>query len=237
MTIDRAASEIGRPGLAAPSDDYRAWLRRLERWYFRSRASRLFAELMSRKARHLYEYAIDRVGPLAAGSTIADIGCGHGTLLSMYLARHPGVRGFGLDQSAELLKFARRQADRAGVAAEFLAGDVHDAGLPPMAFDAVVSTSSIYCWHDPVRALDNIHGAMKPGARFHLWEVLRAGSWRDAWAMLFDLKVYGLSLPSYTEDEMRAFVAQSRFGGAEVEIDRLFIRFILERPAIGGDAP
>ncbi|MCB9475941.1 MAG: methyltransferase domain-containing protein [Deltaproteobacteria bacterium] len=219
-----------RPAHGESLGGYRAVLRSMERWYFRSPASRFFAWLMSRKARHLYEYAADQLGGLPDGSRLADIGCGHGTFLAIYLSRHPNVRGFGLDQSGELIKFATAQAREAGVDAEFLVGDVHFAKLPEKAFDAMVSTSSIYCWQDPVQALDNLYDALKPGATFLLWEVLRADTLRDWWSMLFDLKVYGLSLPSYTEAEMRDFVARSRFKTAQVDIDRLFIRFTFTRP-------
>ena len=210
--------------------DPRPIFRRLEKAYFRSKASRLFAELMSRQARHLYDRACNELGPLPAGGRFADIGCGHGTLLSMYFSRHPGVTGFGLDQSAELVEFARKQCRRAGVPAEFLVGDVHEVELPQKVFDLMGSTSSIYCWHDPVRALDNLYGALKPGGRFLLWEILPVRSLADAWYALFELRVYGLSIPAYTEAEMRDFVSRSRFGRANVDIDRLIIRFELFRP-------
>ncbi|MDP8222056.1 MAG: class I SAM-dependent methyltransferase [Candidatus Lernaella stagnicola] len=210
--------------------DYRAALRRWERAYFRSRWSRLFAELMSRKATHLYDRAADELGSLPPGSRLADIGCGHGTFLLRYLQRYPEAKGFGLDQSAELIRFADQQCTAAGVDCEFMVGDVHDAPLPAAAFDAMVSTSSIYCWHDPTRALDNLYGALKPGGRFLLWEMLPVRSFADAWTSLFDHKVYGLSLPAYTETEMREFVRRSRFQEAKVEIDRLIIRFEFSRP-------
>lgn len=209
--------------------DYRLAFRRLEKAYFRSRLSRLFAELMSRKARHLYQIAIDAVGPLPDGSRIADIGCGHGTFLAMYLSQHPTAVGFGLDQSAELIRFAKMQCEREKANAEFLVGDVHEAPLPEKAFDAMVSTSSIYCWHDPVLALNRLYDSLKTGARFLLWDVLPVTNFKEARIALFDQKVFGLSVPAYTEGELLEFVRASRFGDAAVEKDKLIIRFELFR--------
>jgi len=213
--------------------DIRPLLRRAETAFFRSKFSRLFALLMSRKAIHLYDRAAEELGPLQPGSRLADIGCGHGTFLARYLIRYPGVRGFGLDQSRELIEFARRQCTKAGVSAEFMAGDVHEATLPENAFDAMVSTSSIYCWRDPVRALDNLYLSLKPGARFLLWEMLPVRSFAEAWLCLFEHRVYGLSLPAYTEAELCEFVRRSRFGEAVVSRDRMIIRFEFLRPPEG----
>ena len=111
---------------------------------------------MSRNARHLYRGVMDDVGPLPEGAGIADIGCGHGTFLCMYANQYPNVRAFGLDQSAELIKFAENQCKLAGVAVEFMVGDVHNTPLPENAFDIMVSCSSIYLWEKPVGVLNRL---------------------------------------------------------------------------------
>jgi ubiquinone/menaquinone biosynthesis C-methylase UbiE len=203
--------------------DIRPLLRRAEMLYFRTRLSRLFAELMSRNARHLYELGIRDVGDLPKGSRIADIGCGHGTFLCMYLSRYPEVSGFGLDQSAELLKFAHRQCGKAGVQADFRTGDIHSAKLPDNAFDVVVSHSSIYCWKDPVRALDRIYPALKTGGRLLVYDELPVRSFRELRHALFVQRVYGLGMPAYTEAELCGFILRSRFTGYKKRIHRLII--------------
>jgi ubiquinone/menaquinone biosynthesis C-methylase UbiE len=219
----------------SPVGRLRGFFRRLELAFFRSRLSWFFAVLMKTQAKLLYERACDELGPLAPGTVVADIGCGHGTLLATCLRRNPQTTGFGLDQSEELINFARKQCKEANLPVEFMVADVHDAPLPARAFDAMVSTSSIYCWHDPVRALDNLYESLKPGGRFLLWDILPINTLAEAWHALFELRVYGLSIPAYTESELRGFVERSRFKKATVDIDGLVIRFELIRPAEDSD--
>ena len=179
---------------------------------------------MSRNARHLYRLVMDDVGPLHEGARIADIGCGHGTFLCMYADRYPGVRAFGLDQSAELINFAKNQCGEAGVSVAFMVGDIHNAPLPPDDFDVMVSCSSIYLWHDPVRVLDRLYAALKAGGRLLVYDELPARSAKEIRQALFDQRLYGLGLPAYTEVELRDFALSSRFKYADIEIDNLIIR-------------
>ncbi|MFA6449028.1 MAG: class I SAM-dependent methyltransferase [bacterium] len=209
--------------------DLRPAARRAELFFFRSKLSRLFAELMSRKARHLYQLVVDDVGPIEDGGVIADIGCGHGTFLLMYLSQYPRVEGFGLDQSAELCAFARNQCERGKVKAAFAAGDAHVAPLPEQAFDVVVSTSSIYLWHDPVLVLNRIYSALKPGGRLLLYDELPARKLGEIWSALAEQRLYGLGLPAYTEKELLDFANHSHFESVVVDIDKLIIRLTLEK--------
>jgi release factor glutamine methyltransferase len=71
----------------------------------------------------LIEAAVDRFG--AAGPrTILDLGTGPGTLLLAALDQWPGARGLGVDASERALAYARRNAERLGLAgrAEFRIG-------------------------------------------------------------------------------------------------------------------
>lgn len=57
---------------------------------------------------------------------ILDLGTGPGTLLLAALAQWPGATGLGIDASAEALAYARRNADRLGLAATFAPGNWAD---------------------------------------------------------------------------------------------------------------
>lgn len=209
--------------------DLRPFFRRLELAFFRSRLSWFFSQLMSRKALHLYRRVVDEVGPLPDGSRLADIGCGHGTFLATYLSQYPGVLGFGLDQSAALIDFARKQCKSLDIEVDFQVGDVHDAPLHEKAFDLIVSTSSIYCWHDPVLVLNRLFSTLKPSGRCLIWDVLPVKSLAEARGALFEQRVFGLSIPAYSEAELRHFISCSRFQGADIVIDRLIIRLEMHR--------
>ena len=63
----------------------------------------------------LIEAAVAHFGE-AGPATILDLGTGPGTLLLAALAEWPGATGLGVDASAAALAYARRNADRLGVA-------------------------------------------------------------------------------------------------------------------------
>jgi ubiquinone/menaquinone biosynthesis C-methylase UbiE len=214
--------------------DVRPIIRNFELAFFRSKLSRVFAELMYRKAVHLYDKVIDDVGPLPAGGKIADVGCGHATFLALYLSKYPETKGTGVDQSAELINFARKICAEHGANADFLVGDAHEVKLPEKEYDVIVSLSSIYLWYDPVKAINNLKKALKPGGKLIIYEELPARSVKEFAVALFEQKLYGLGLPAYTEQEMREFITLSDFKTANIDIDRLIIRMEMSQNGHSG---
>ncbi|MEA3001959.1 MAG: release factor glutamine methyltransferase [Sphingomonadales bacterium] len=85
----------------------------------------------------LIEAAVDRSG--ATGPrTVLDLGTGPGTLLLAALDQWPEARGLGVDASEAALAYARRNAERLGLAgrAEFRRGDWADGVAGP--FDLIL---------------------------------------------------------------------------------------------------
>jgi S-adenosylmethionine-diacylgycerolhomoserine-N-methlytransferase len=78
-----------------------------------------------RRQRHLYDFtrkyylfgrdALIRDLKLAPGTRLVEIGCGTARNLIAIARRYPGVRLYGLDASAEMLKTAQQQLARAGL--------------------------------------------------------------------------------------------------------------------------
>ena len=204
-------------------------VRGLERAYFASPASWLFAVLMRHQARHLYELVIDDVGPLAPRSRIADVGCGHGTFLAMYQQRNPGVDALGVDQSPVLIDYARGQVERLGVHARFEVGAVEEEPLPRDSFDVVVSCSSIYLWRDPTEALNHLHDALCLGGRLLVYDQLPPKSPSDIGRGLLKQRVYGLGFLGWTEDQLLSFARASAFGDASVETDGVIVTLSAQR--------
>jgi SAM-dependent methyltransferase len=128
---------------------------------------------------------------LRPGEGVLDIGCGTG--LSLAQLRHGvGTRGriVGIEQSPEMMALARQRVRQHGwrnVALIEAPADVADiAGAAPMPADAALFHFTHDILRDP-RALANVAGSLKPGAR-----VVACGlKWATPWAWPLNLFVLG----------------------------------------------
>jgi len=73
----------------------------------------------------LIEAAVEHFAA-SAPATILDLGTGPGTLLLAALSTWPHARGLGIDASEQALSYARRNAERLGLRADFRLGDWAD---------------------------------------------------------------------------------------------------------------
>lgn len=107
--------------------------------------------------------------PLPPDAEILDLACGWGRH-SVALAR-AGFRVTGLDWSHTLLERARKRAEAAGVAVDFIQGDMREIPWTGR-FDAVLSLySSLGYWmsdDEDLRVLRGAREALKPGGVFVL---------------------------------------------------------------------
>jgi SAM-dependent methyltransferase len=105
------------------------------------------------------------VGPLLRN--ILDLGCGTGGHV-LPLARR-GYQVTGVDRSPEMLRVARQKAAEAGLAPEFVEGDIRDLALG-REFDAVISMFAAVGYQttndDLVRALRTARRHLTPGGLF-----------------------------------------------------------------------
>jgi cyclopropane fatty-acyl-phospholipid synthase-like methyltransferase len=125
--------------------------------------------------------------PLEPGAQVLDLACGWGRH-SIALAR-AGFRVTGLDLSETLLARARKRAEAASVAVEFVRGDMREIRWTGR-FDAVLSLySSLGYWvsdAEDLRVLSAVRGALKPDGVFvmetmHRDHVVGAYAERDWW--------------------------------------------------------
>ncbi len=111
------------------------------------------------------EEAIEMYPP-ERGDRVLDIGCGFGDA-TQRLAElvGPDGRAVGVDVSEPFVDASIAEAQKAGIEnAEFMAGDVQvmDLGGP---YDYAFSRMGVMFFANPVQALRNIRGALRPGAR------------------------------------------------------------------------
>ena len=117
------------------------------------------------RAEEMTAFVEERLG-LAAGARVLDIPCGHGRI-SIPLAQR-GYRVTGVDLSPRSLELARRNAAEAGVAVEWVEGDMREP--PPGPFDAALNLwTSIGYFDDEAenqRVLDAVARSLAPGGAF-----------------------------------------------------------------------
>ncbi len=104
--------------------------------------------------------------------TIVDLGTGPGLLLPMLRERHPRAELVGVEIQPEMLKVARRSAERAG--ARLVEADLADP-LPLDAASADVVTL-VMAFHElahPPAILDEIARILRPGGRLVLYDWVR----------------------------------------------------------------
>ncbi|MGH2939856.1 MAG: class I SAM-dependent methyltransferase [Solirubrobacterales bacterium] len=120
------------------------------------------------------------VHPPRPGDRVLDIGCGFGDT-TRRLAELVGAEGeaVGVDVSEPFVELAREEAAEAGVDnVSYRLGDVQIADLDGP-YDHVFSRMGVMFFANPVQALRNVRGAMRPGGRacFVVWRRKLDNGW------------------------------------------------------------
>jgi SAM-dependent methyltransferase len=129
---------------------------------------------LARLTASLLEFAAPKPGERAL-----DIGCGAGTT-ALELARRVAPNGTvtGIDISAPMLDAARRRADDADLAIEFIQADASAHPFAPR-YDLMLSRFGLMFFDDPPAAFANIRSGLKPGGRlaFVCWRPFAENVW------------------------------------------------------------
>jgi len=108
------------------------------------------------------------MGPLAAGATVVDIGCGSATdLLLAANAVGPRGRAIGVDMTEAMLGKAEAAAAEAGLAnVELRRGDALELPIESVSADFVISNGVLNLAPDKRRAFSEVLRVLRPGGRF-----------------------------------------------------------------------
>ena len=147
-----------------------------------------------------------------AGSSVADLGCGTGSL-SVLLAE-AGHDVHGVDLSEEMVKAARAKASAAGLPVDFAVGD---AAHPRGSFDVVLARHVLWALPDPAAALGRWVAALRPGGVLLLVE----GRWSTG-AGLTAAETRELVLGVRAEAEVTALTSEDLWGRS-VEDERYLV--------------
>ncbi|HEX3561360.1 MAG TPA: methyltransferase domain-containing protein [Solirubrobacterales bacterium] len=114
----------------------------------------------------LHGDAAIRLHPPKPGDRVLDIGCGFGDATQQLAALiGPEGEAVGVDVAEPFVQASIEEAREAGVRnVEFLTGDVQVMEFPGT-FDCAFSRMGVMFFANPVQALRNIRGALRPGGR------------------------------------------------------------------------
>lgn len=108
----------------------------------------------------------------AISGTIIDVGTGPGRLPIEIAKQVENAKVFGIDLSQDMIKIAKRNADREGVGdrVKFKVGSAYDTGFENNSIDLVVSTETMHHLSKPLNAFNEMYKILKRGGEVWLFD-------------------------------------------------------------------
>ena len=168
---------------------------------------------------------------VAAGSRVLEVAPGPG-FLSVELAKSGKYQVTGLDISRTFIEIAQANARQANVPVDFRLGNASDMPFASETFDFIICTAAFKNFTQPVQAIAEMQRVLKPGGKALIVDLRRDASRDDIDRLVDDM---ALSWPNalftrwtfrlmllknaYTPEEIRQFVAQTKFRQCDIHSD------------------
>lgn len=184
----------------------------------------------TRKDLHEYIKLARRIDAmLPAGSSILEIAPGPG-FLSIELARAGRHRVTGIDISHTFVEIAKKNAAAEGVTVDFQYGNASALPLPDNSFDFIVCRAAFKNFSEPVRAIQEMHRVLRPGAQGVIGDLRRDASMTEITNYVDSMKTnvfngllvkatfqFMLLPRAYTADQFRQMMRQAPFTRTWIE--------------------
>jgi len=114
------------------------------------------------------------IGPIHAGETVLDIGCGAGMDLLLAAGRvGPGGKAIGVDMTESMANRARSSATAMGYAhVEVRLGDATALPIDDASVDVIISNGVLNLVPEKEKAFDEILRVLRPGGRLQLADIV-----------------------------------------------------------------
>jgi len=164
--------------------------------------------------------------------TLLDLGTGPGYLPIEIVKKSPSIRCDGVDLSGRLIKMARANALKAGMAdrLNFEVGNAAKLRFEDASYDMVLSTGMLHMLKDPLRVLRECYRVLKPGGEAWIYDPARVssqmdkGKWKASLNFIeklsyFLFKLYlRISPPhTYRREQVETLIAGTKFKECVVE--------------------
>ncbi|MFH1350128.1 MAG: class I SAM-dependent methyltransferase [Pseudomonadota bacterium] len=178
---------------------------------------------------------------------ILDLGTGPGYLPIEIVKRAPLMRVDGIDLGRKLIKMARANALRAGVAdrVHFEIGDASRMRFENESYDMVISTGMLHMLRNPVKVLRECYRVLKPDCEAWIYDPAQVSSRmnRRRWKASFTLRerfffklfsLYTRINPPHTYDrkEIISMIASTDFREYRIEEEGKEIKIRLKKRGI-----
>jgi 2-polyprenyl-3-methyl-5-hydroxy-6-metoxy-1,4-benzoquinol methylase len=112
----------------------------------------------------------DVTDKLAAGGTVADVGCGVGHTTLLIAKAFPKATVHGFDYSEEAIDIARQLAEDAGLGDRVVFDTASADDFPGSGYDLVTFFNCLHDMGDPVAAAQHVHKSLDPDGTWMLVE-------------------------------------------------------------------
>jgi ubiquinone/menaquinone biosynthesis C-methylase UbiE len=137
-----------------------------------------YLEMQKKMARFYLNGFLRIVEDQKKNGKFLEIGPGPGYQTVEIIRRFPGAQITALEASSDMIKVATtysQSQEALGNRLTFIKGEVEDTGLIHRLgkFDLVYSTFSLHHWQEPIKAMQNLYGALKKGGIILIYDFER----------------------------------------------------------------